>query len=80
MLCTAATNTSNTIGTQTGAAERHSSGMDNDSTVHSHVVLGLPAGRFQCFGGPYVSECRSLLTRAWLSFSRVILQCRNSGF
>ena len=26
------------------------------STVHSHVVLGLPAGHFQSFGGPYVSE------------------------
>jgi len=31
MLCTAAINTSNTTGTQTGPAERHSSGLDSNS-------------------------------------------------
>jgi len=30
MLCTNAINTSNTITTQTGAAERHSSGLDSN--------------------------------------------------
>jgi len=30
MLCTTAINTSNTIRTQTGAAERHSSGRDSN--------------------------------------------------
>ena len=31
MLCTTATNTSNRITTQTGAAERHSSGLDSNT-------------------------------------------------
>ena len=31
MLCTNAINTPNTIRTQTGAAERHSSGLDSNS-------------------------------------------------
>jgi len=31
MLCTAAINTSNTTRTQTGAAERYSSGLDSNS-------------------------------------------------
>jgi len=31
-------------------------GWRSNSTVHSHIVLGLPAGCFQSFGGLYVSE------------------------
>jgi len=58
MLCTTATNTSNTIRTQTGAAERESSGLDTKScycaslrsvcvhyrpiTVYSECVLVQP--------------------------------------
>jgi len=34
MLCTTATNTSNTIRTQTGAAERHFSGQDSNSCYY----------------------------------------------
>jgi len=34
MLCTTAINTSNTIRTQTGAAERYSSGLDTNSCYY----------------------------------------------
>jgi len=53
----------NCLHVQWSWARRHSvnrqifAGWKPDSTVCSHVVLGLPAGCFQSFGGRYVSEC-----------------------
>jgi len=39
MLCTNAINTSNTIRTQTGPAERHSSGLDSNSCYYVNCSL-----------------------------------------
>ena len=38
MLCTIATNTSNTTRTQTGAAERQSSGLDTNSCYYGITI------------------------------------------
>jgi len=59
--------TSTVLGSPAGSEQTNICGRRSDSTVRIHVVLGLPVprGRFQSFGGTYVSECRARATHIY---------------